>query len=213
MAGNRVEYTPVNDKISESATKAAQSSLYDWIRSAKGGKDAISDFGQHVLDTFARIASQRIADAVFNPIIDSLVGAVFGPTTVAANAKGGVYSGPGIAAYSGTIVDRPTLFAFARGAGLMGEAGPEAILPLDRDSTGKLGVRASGGAGGPVTVNVYNNATGTKATTTERQDGGARIIDVMIDQVRGMIAEDIAMGRGPVPDVLAGTYGLNRVGR
>lgn len=138
VAGNRVEYTPVNDKISESATKAAQSSLYDWIRSAKGGKDAISDFGQHVLDTFARIASQRIADAVFNPIIDSLVGAVFGPTTVAANAKGGVYSGPGIAAYSGTIVDRPTLFAFARGAGLMGEAGPEAILPLDRDSTGKL---------------------------------------------------------------------------
>lgn len=207
------DYDDVNDKISESAKKAAQSSLYDWIRSAKGGKDAISDFGQHVLDTFARIASQRIADAIFNPIIDSLVGAVFGPTTVAANAKGGVYSGPGIAAYSGTIVDRPTLFAFARGAGLMGEAGPEAILPLDRDSTGKLGVRASGGAGGPVTVNVYNNATGTKATTTERQDGGARIIDVMIDQVRGMIAEDIAMGRGPVPGVLAGTYGLNRVGR
>ncbi|WP_444464233.1 hypothetical protein [Rhodobacter capsulatus] len=64
-----------------------------------------------------------------------------------------------------------------------------------------------------MTVNVYNNAAGTKATTTERQDGGARIIDVMIDQVRGMIAEDIAMGRGPVPGVLAGTYGLNRVGR
>ena len=207
------DYDDVNDKISESAKKAAQSSLYDWIRSAKGGKDAISDFGQHVLDTFARIASQRIADAVFNPIIDSLVGAVFGPTAVAANAKGGVYSGAGISAYSGTIVDRPTLFAFAKGTGLMGEAGPEAILPLDRDATGKLGVRASGGAGGPVTVNVYNNAPGTKAETVERQDGGARIIDVMIEQVRGMIAEDIATGRGPLPAVMAGTYGLSRVGR
>ncbi|WP_241772775.1 phage tail tape measure protein [Rhodobacter capsulatus] len=207
------DYDDVNDKISESAKKAAQSSLYDWIRSAKGGKDAISDFGQHVLDTFARIASQRIADAVFNPIIDSLVGAVFGPTAVTANAKGGVYSGPGIAAYSGTIVDRPTLFAFAKGAGLMGEAGPEAILPLDRDSTGKLGVRASGGASAPVTVNVYNNAPGTKATTAERQEGGDRIIDVMIDQIRGVIAEDIATGRGPLPAVMAGTYGLGRVGR
>ncbi|ETD86683.1 phage tail tape measure protein [Rhodobacter capsulatus] len=207
------DYDDVNDKISESAKKAAQSSLYDWIRSAKGGKDAISDFGQHVLDTFARIASQRIADAVFTPIIDSLVGAVFGPTAVAANAKGGVYSGAGISAYSGTIVDRPTLFAFAKGTGLMGEAGPEAILPLDRDSTGKLGVRASGGAGAPVTVNVYNNAPGTKATTVERQEGGARIIDVMIDQIRGVIAEDIATGRGPLPAVMAGTYGLGRVGR
>ncbi|TQD33061.1 phage tail tape measure protein [Rhodobacter capsulatus] len=207
------DYDDVNDKISESAKTAAQSSLYDWIRSAKGGKDAISDFGQHVLDTFARIASQRIADAVFNPIIDSLVGAVFGPTAVAANAKGGVYSGAGISAYSGTIVDRPTLFAFAKGTGLMGEAGPEAILPLDRDSTGKLGVRASGGAGAPVTVNVYNNAPGTKAETVERQEGGDRIIDVMIDQIRGVIAEDIATGRGPLPAVMAGTYGLGRVGR
>lgn len=205
------DYADVNDKIAESAKKAAQSSLYDWIRSAKGGKDAINDFGQHVLDTFARIASQRFADAVFNPIIDSLVGSIFGPVT--ANAKGAVYSGPGISAYSGTIVDRPTLFAFSKGTGLMGEAGPEAILPLDRDSSGKLGVRAIGSAGGAVTVNVYNSVPGTKASAVERQDGGSTIIDVMIDQVRGMIAEDIATGRGPVPAVMAGTYGLSRVGR
>jgi phage-related minor tail protein len=40
------------------------------------------------------------------------------------------------------------MFAFARGAGLMGEAGPEAIMPLRRDASGRLGVMASGGRSG-----------------------------------------------------------------
>ncbi|HCO0725094.1 TPA: phage tail tape measure protein, partial [Escherichia coli] len=47
-----------------------------------------------------------------------------------ANAKGGVYTSANLSAYSNTIVDTPTYFAFAKGAGLMGEAGPEAIMPL-----------------------------------------------------------------------------------
>ncbi|HGX9009423.1 TPA: phage tail tape measure protein, partial [Escherichia coli] len=45
--------------------------------------------------------------------------------------------------YSGTVVNRPTFFAFAKGAGVMGEAGPEAILPLRRGADGKLGVVAA----------------------------------------------------------------------
>lgn len=47
-----------------------------------------------------------------------------------ANAKGGVYTSANLSAYSNTIVDTPTYFAFAKGAGLMGEAGPEAIIML-----------------------------------------------------------------------------------
>jgi phage-related minor tail protein len=61
------------------------------------------------------------------------------------NAKGGVYASPSLSAFSGQIVSNPTLFAFARGAGLMGEAGPEAIMPLKRGADGSLGVRAIGG--------------------------------------------------------------------
>ncbi len=56
----------------------------------------------------------------------------------------------------GGIVDRPTLFKFAQGGamrdGLMGEAGPEAILPLTRGPGGRLGVASGGGGGNAVTV-------------------------------------------------------------
>ncbi|HAF8818507.1 TPA: phage tail tape measure protein [Salmonella enterica] len=67
--------------------------------------------------------------------------------SVIPNADGGVYRSAGLSQYSGSIVDRPTFFAFARGAAVMGEAGPEAILPLRRGANGKLGVVAAGSGG------------------------------------------------------------------
>ncbi|EHZ7707824.1 phage tail tape measure protein [Salmonella enterica] len=68
--------------------------------------------------------------------------------SVIPNADGGVYRSAGLSQYSGSIVNRPTFFAFARGAAVMGEAGPEAILPLRRGADGKLGVVAAAAAGG-----------------------------------------------------------------
>jgi lambda family phage tail tape measure protein len=44
----------------------------------------------------------------------------------------------------GGIVDRPTFFPMAKGTGLMGEAGPEAIIPLARKSDGSLGIKGGG---------------------------------------------------------------------
>lgn len=74
----------------------------------------------------------------------SALGNAFGP------------SGPIHAFAAGGIVSTPTLFRFANGGasarGLMGEAGPEAIMPLARDRSGRLGVR--GGGGPNITVNV-----------------------------------------------------------
>lgn len=92
-------------------------------------------------------------------------------------AKGGAYDN-GIQAFANggtftnSIVDSPTLFKFANGTGLMGEAGAEAIMPLSRDSKGRLGVTVNGGqqAGGGVTVttvvNINQNGESDSKTTT-----------------------------------------------
>jgi lambda family phage tail tape measure protein len=72
-----------------------------------------------------------------------------------ANANGNVFAANGIVPYAmGGIVDRPTLFPFAKGVGLMGEAGPEAIIPLKRGADGRLGVAGDGSGTTNVTVNV-----------------------------------------------------------
>ena len=69
-------------------------------------------------------------------------------------ANGLVVAKNGIVPYArGGIVNSPTLFPFAKGVGLMGEAGPEAILPLKRGRSGKLGVAMQGGGGGTTNVN------------------------------------------------------------
>tara|TARA_B100000579_G_scaffold29773_2_gene20867 strand:- start:3706 stop:7662 length:3957 start_codon:yes stop_codon:yes gene_type:complete len=76
-------------------------------------------------------------------------------------ANGLVVAKNGIVPYAkGGIVDSPTLFPFSRGVGLMGEKGPEAIVPLKRGRDGKLGIA---GGGGSTVVNVSVDATGTKA--------------------------------------------------
>jgi phage-related minor tail protein len=55
---------------------------------------------------------------------------------------------------NGGVVNSPVLFPLRGGTGVMGEAGPEAIMPLSRGSDGKLGVRMGGGGSGSVTVNI-----------------------------------------------------------
>ena len=100
------------------------------------------------------LASQALSAAI-RPL-GNIAGGVFGSLLggVSANARGNVLAGGRITPFaSGGIVNSPTLFAMRGGAGLMGEAGPEAIMPLARGADGKLGVRAGGG-GGPVTVNM-----------------------------------------------------------
>ncbi|WP_340619619.1 phage tail tape measure protein [Xenorhabdus siamensis] len=101
------------------------------------------------------------------------------------NAKGGVYQSTDLSQYSGQIVSSPTLFKFAKGGGLMGEAGPEAILPLKRGSDGKLGVQAMGGTSNQTTnhVNIVINSDGNhEVKTTSGFESAGQDIAKFVDQ-------------------------------
>ena len=78
--------------------------------------------------------------------------------------------GPGFCNTSNSIVDKPTFFAFAQGgapnAGVMGEAGAEAILPLTRTSSGNLGVEASGVGAQTMKIQIINES-GTQMEVTK----------------------------------------------
>lgn len=114
------------------------------------GKLNFKSFTASLLSDLAKIMAQMaMMQAVKG--VGSALG--FGVTP---NALGDVYSSSSLSQFSGQIVSRPTYFAFAKGAGVMGEAGPEAILPLRRGSDGKLGVVAAGGQGLAMFAPQYN---------------------------------------------------------
>ena len=105
-------------------------------------------------------------------------GAYFNGSKAKFFAKGGTFTNG--------LYNSPTLFRFAKGGkfGVMGEAGPEAVMPLTRSSDGSLGVRAdiSGSSNGNVVVNVINNSNAS-ARTEQKQTSQGMEIDVIIDQM------------------------------
>lgn len=130
----------------------------------------------------------------------------------AMNALGGMYEG-GIHAFAkggsftNSIVDSPTLFKFAKGTGMMGEAGPEAIMPLRRDASGSLGVVASMGNSSSSNVEVViNNFTSEKATATETVDSrGKRSISVTIGDT---VAGELNRSGSASQSAMQSTYGM-----
>ncbi|RDT11930.1 phage tail tape measure protein [Enterobacter roggenkampii] len=126
------------------------------------------------------------------------------------NAKGGVYSSSDLSAFSGQVVDNPTFFAFAKGAGVMGEAGPEAIMPLTRAADGSLGVRAvnGGGAGGDMAPKVYITIDSNGNTSTQAPSGleqfGADVGRFVDQRYKQNVMRDIRPG-GDIWNAMKGT--------
>lgn len=121
-------------------------------------------------------------------------------------SKGGVVENGKVTPFAiGGIVNRPTIFPMASGFGLMGEAGPEAILPLTRTSGGDLGVKASTG---DVVVQVFDQRSGGEPVEV-KQDmiGNQRVVKIMIrEAVKELINEGSL-------DKAMGTFGVRRVAR
>jgi len=117
-----------------------------------GGKlsDALKSIGRSLADTVYGIAMKPVESALAGTIASGLGGLMGG---VMPFAKGGAFSSG--RAVTGGVVGGPTAFPMRGGQGLMGEAGPEAIMPLRRGPDGKLGVAAAGGGGSvSVTFNI-----------------------------------------------------------
>ena len=161
-------------------TQVGIKGLEDQIFSlATTGKANFRDFAADIVKQTTRMIIQQMILRVIMQAIGAIGGGGGGgglsnlsaPATInnplgVLNANGNAFAKNGIVPYAmGGVVGTPTLFKFANGGamrtGIMGEAGPEAIIPLKRGRDGKLGV--SGGSGtAPVTVNVSVDASGSQ---------------------------------------------------
>lgn len=113
--------------------------------------------GRKLSDVFRDLALSMARSALssaISPLQNAVGGAVTG--LFSGFADGGAFSAGRVRAFArGGVVSGPVTFPMRGGMGLMGEAGPEAIMPLTRGADGKLGVKAEGRGGGPnVTVNI-----------------------------------------------------------
>ena len=144
-----------------SAFGGMEDALVDFVTT---GKPEFSDLIDSMVSDLVRLAVKQSITGPLASALGSAMGGLF-----MASANGNVFSGPGIGAYSSSIVSRPTVFPFAKGIGLMGEAGAEAIMPLTRTSDGKLGVQAVGGDGAAMPTMEIRlvNQSGTQLKTKQ----------------------------------------------
>jgi hypothetical protein len=119
--------------------------------------------GKSLSETFAGLGRAMAASAyqaATRPVTDHLGGALaLGLNSFIAGlmpfADGAAFSQGRVTPFArGGVVTAPTTFPMANGTGLMGEAGPEAIMPLARGADGRLGVRGAGGGNVHVTMQI-----------------------------------------------------------
>ncbi|ASA04069.1 phage tail tape measure protein [Enterobacter hormaechei] len=154
------------------------------------GTASVKEFGKSMLKMILEITNQLIVAYTVQAAMGWISGGSKGGSTpggsyanaaagLTFNAKGGVYDSPGLSKYVNGVYDSPQYFTFqgaskfAKG-GVFAEAGAEAIMPLTRDSAGRLGVRAQGSGGmAPVINTTVNVDAGGSATVQSSSSGDA----------------------------------------
>lgn len=231
------EISNVSGTVSDGVKTTLDSAFSNVTSMLEGNKVSWKSWGISVLQIIEKVALQMAVvsamggassgSGIFGSLIGS-VGSFFGSgagasastgTAVSSygsnfqfNAKGGVYDSPSLSAFSNGIVRNPTMFAFAKGgAGIMGEAGPEAIMPLTRAPDGSLGVRAVGGGGGQSVSSapqVYITIDGNGNTQTQASPGleqfGAEVGEFVDRRYKQNVMRDIRPG-GDIWNAMKGT--------
>lgn len=173
------EATDMAANVERVVSNAMQTLEDTLVKAAMTGKFEFKDMVNSIAEDIARLLVRTQITGPLAQGLSGMIDNIFGGSGGGSGggffdgwfAKGAAFAdGQKITAYArGGIVGRPTLFPMAKGMGLMGEAGPEAVLPLTRTSSGRLGVEAIGGASGGnlYTINVDARGSTDPAATSE----------------------------------------------
>ncbi len=134
--------------LSKGLRKAFDGVVFDGLKLS----DALSTVAQSMINTTYNAAMRPVTDH-FGGLISQGVGSLV--QGILPFANGAPFSQGKVMPFAnGGVVSSATAFPMRGGTGLMGEAGPEAIMPLARGADGKLGVRGAGGGGATVVMNI-----------------------------------------------------------
>jgi tape measure domain-containing protein len=173
------------------ALSGLETSLTNFVQT---GKMSFKDLANSIIEDLIRIA---IRASITGPLAQAMGGMMGGMFTT--QAMGGVWQGGVQKFATGGLVVRPTFFGTSSGMGVMGEAGPEAIMPLARTGSGHLGVRTAGG--GQQQVNVAVNVINQTGQPVNAKTGGMQfdgkqfIISTILENVQN---------NGPLRGLMAG---------
>jgi phage-related minor tail protein len=138
------------DKLANTLSNGLAKAIDGVVLDGMKLSDALKVVANAMIDAAWKAAVKPVTDHV-GGLIAGGVNALFG--AFSPFAQGGSFTQGRVMPFaSGGVVSGPVTFPMRGGMGLMGEAGPEAIMPLARGTDGKLGVRAQGGGGGVTVV-------------------------------------------------------------
>ena len=145
--------TDMAANVERVVTNAMQGLEDALVKATTTGKFEFKELVDSILEDVARLLVRTQITEPLAQGLSGLISNIFGGGQSGGgfleSADGAFKGGQQITAYArGGIVGKPTIFPMANGMGLMGEAGPEAVLPLTRMSSGRLGVDAAGGRSG-----------------------------------------------------------------
>lgn len=147
------EVTSLSGALGGGLRRAFDGVMFDGMRLS----DALKGVAQSMAASVYGVAMRPVQNALGGALAEGINGMLSG---ILPFASGGAFSQGRVMPFAkGGVVAQPSLFPMRGGIGLMGEAGPEAILPLARGADGRLGVQAGGVAGGRAVTVVMNIAT------------------------------------------------------
>lgn len=177
------------ERLAENVAEVADR-LLGAVQSADSFAAALKQVGFELLRMGAQgLFGQGPLGGALGNVLSSGIGSIFGGTTqtsaMIASANGNAFGRGNVIPFAkGGIVNGPMTFPMPKGMGMMGEAGPEAVMPLKRGPDGKLGVQSSGG-GTTVVINAHYEPGVNAATRAMIAQENQKLKGEILDAVPG----------------------------